>query len=417
MGTHYCGNVGSVEVGKKATMRENSLIPGVMVLGSDFKALGVIRSLGRHGIPGIVVDNQPRSAWFSRYVTQRFSWSGSMEDPELADYLLQIGRERHLQNWMLVAAQDDAVGLVAQHRDALSMIYHPTTPPWDVVRWAFDKRLTDRMAREMDVPYPGTWYPAHESDLDKLDVRFPAIIKPAISIRMQNVTRLKALPAAHLDELHSQYRFASSMVSPDEIMVQEVIPGGGASQVSVATFCVDGEMKQVMTARRRRQYPIDFGLGSSFVESVHLPELIEPAERLLRYMRASGMVEVEFKHDPRDGMYKLLDINIRPWGWHTLCIACGLDLPYIQYQQMTGQPTPQCEPRYGVRWIRTVTDLSAGIQEMRAGINTPWNYARSLLGRNTYSVVDWRDPIPTFGDLATLVARFAYKPHAKEAYA
>lgn len=398
-------------------MREVRPIPGVLVLGSDFKALGVIRSLGRRGIPGIVVDSQPRSAWFSRYVTRRFSWHGSLEDPELADYLLRIGREYHLQDWMLVAAQDDAVGLVSQHHDALAMIYQPTTPSWDVVRWAFDKRLTDRMAREAGVPYPSTWYPARESDLDRLDIRFPAIIKPAISIRMQHSARLKALPATHLDELHQQYRVATSLVSPDEIMVQEVIPGGGSTQVSVATFCEEGEARQMMTAMRRRQYPIDYGLGSSFVEAVHVPELIDPAERLLRYMRASGMVEVEFKQDPRDGVYKLLDINIRPWGWHTLCIACGLDLPYIQYQHMMGRPVPQIEPRYGVRWIRTATDVPAGIQEIRAGITTPRQYVRSLFGRNTFSVLNWRDPLPAFGDLAVLVARFAHKPRVKEAYA
>ena len=74
-------------------MRDMRQIPGVVVLGSDFKALGVIRSLGRHGIPAIVVDSQPRSAWFSRYVTRRVSWQGSLEDPALADYLVQIGRE------------------------------------------------------------------------------------------------------------------------------------------------------------------------------------------------------------------------------------------------------------------------------------------------------------------------------------
>jgi len=297
------------------------------------------------------------------------------------------------------------------------MIYQPTTPSWDVVRWAFDKRLTDRMARESGVAYPGTWYPAHESDLNQLDLHFPVIIKPAISIHMQHAARLKALPATNIEELHTQYRMATGMVSPDEIMVQEVIPGGGASQVSVATLCLDGEIKQVMTARRRRQYPIDYGLGSSFVESVYLPELIGPSERLLRYMRASGMVEVEFKQDPRDGVYKLLDINIRPWGWHTLCIACGLDLPYLQYQQMIGQTSPQFAPRYGTRWIRGATDVLAGVQEMRAGITTPWNYARSLLGSNTFSVLNWRDPLPAFGDLAVLAARFAHKPHAKEAYA
>lgn len=398
-------------------MRETKPIPGVVVLGSDFKALGVIRSLGRHGIPAIVVDSQPRSAWFSRYVTRRFSWHGSMEDPEFANYLLQIGRDHQLQDWMLVAAQDDAVGVVAQNRDALAMVYQPTTPSWDVVRWAFDKRLTDRMARQVGVPYPGTWYPARETDLDRLDLRFPVIIKPAISIRMQHSARLKALPASNLVELHEQYRTATNLVSADEIMVQEVIPGGGASQVSVATFCVDGEIAQAMTARRRRQYPIDYGLGSCFVESVHLPELFGPAERVLHHMRASGLVEVEFKQDPRDGIFKLLDINIRPWGWHTLCIACGLDLPYIQYQHMAGIPTPQLEPRYGTRWIRSATDVLAGIQEMRAGITTPWSYALSLFGRNTYSVLNWRDPLPALGDLAVIVSRFANKPRVKEAYA
>jgi D-aspartate ligase len=33
--------------------------PGAVVLGSDFKALGVVRSLGRRGVPIVVVDNLP----------------------------------------------------------------------------------------------------------------------------------------------------------------------------------------------------------------------------------------------------------------------------------------------------------------------------------------------------------------------
>ncbi|MGO8948449.1 MAG: ATP-grasp domain-containing protein [Ktedonobacterales bacterium] len=399
-------------------MQQERQMPGVVVLGSDFKALGFIRSLGRHGIPAIVVDSQPRSAWFSRYVTRRFSWDGSMEGPKFAAFLLELGHECNLAGWMLVAAQDDAVGTVSQYRSALATIYHPTTPSWDVVRWAFDKRLTDQMAREVAVPYPGTWYPAEENDLDTLDLHFPVIIKPAVSIRMQHSARLKALPAGNPEELHAQYRAAAKLVSPDEIMVQEIIPGGGASQVSVATLCLDGKISQAMTVRRRRQYPIDYGLGSSFVESVDLPELLDPAERLLGYMRASGMVEVEFKQDPRDGIYKLLDINIRPWGWHTLCIACGLDLPYIQYQQvLLGQLALPLTPHYGTRWIRVATDVPAGIQELRAGITTPWKYLFSLLGHNTYSVLDLRDPLPAFGDLAVLVSRVAHKPRYKEAYA
>jgi hypothetical protein len=84
---------------------------------------------------------------------------------------------------------------------------------------------------------------------------------------------------------------------------------------------------------------------------------------------------------------------------------------------MIGQTSPRLEPHYGTRWIRAATDVLAGVQEIRASITTPWSYARSLLGSNTYSVMYWRDPLPAFGDLAILAARFAHKPHAKEAYA
>ena len=53
------------------------------------------------------------------------------------------------------------------------------------------------------------------------------------------------------------------------------------------------------------------------------------------------MVEVEFKYDSRDGQYKLLDVNLRPWGWHTLGTACGLDFSYIHYKDILGDaPEP-----------------------------------------------------------------------------
>jgi predicted ATP-grasp superfamily ATP-dependent carboligase len=379
--------------------------PGVVLLGSDFKALGVVRSLGRRGIPSVVIDNHPRSAWFSRYVRQRFVWNGSMEDPAFVDFLVGLAAEHHLDRWVLIPAQDEVVGMVARHAERLGACYQLVTPSWEVVRWAFDKRLTHQMARETGVAYPRTWYPASEAELDGLDITLPVIIKPAISVHLQYATRLKALPAATRDELRAQYRAAAAILSADEIMVQETIPGGGDSQFSVAAYCVEGEPLLSMTARRTRQYPIDFGLGSSYVEAIELPELLEPAAKILRFMGLTGMVEVEFKRDPRDGLDKLLDINVRPWGWHTLCIACGLDFPYIQYRGLLGDVPDPVAPRYGARWLRLMTDLPAGLQLVRGGLTSPRAYLRSLWGRTVFSVADWRDPLPAAGDLAMAAAR------------
>jgi len=385
--------------------------PGVVVLGSDFKALGVVRSLGRRGIPSVVIDNLPRSAWFSRYVVKRLRWHGPLEGEAFLNFLLRTGKALHLERWMLFPLQDDVVELVARNAGELAKIYQLVTQDWSVIRWAHDKRLTYGMAKELGVSCPETWYPGSEDDLSNMQMTFPVIIKPAISIHFQHATRLKAITVNNQEELLAQYRLAAGIINPDEIMVQEIIPGYGQSQYSVATYCKEGRIMLSMTARRTRQYPIDYGLGSSFVEAIEVPELLEPAGKLLRHMGVTGMVEVEFKLDHRDQCYKLLDINVRPWGWHTLCMACGLDFPYIQYRDVLGQAPLPATLRYNYHWARVLTDIPAGIQEVRAGITKPASYLRSYTGKTTFSVFDWRDPVPAAGDLISAISRSMKKSH------
>jgi D-aspartate ligase len=392
-------------------MPHSANTPGAVLLGSDFKALGVARSLGRRGIPSVVIDNTPRSAWFSRYVVRRCRWQGQMEGEAFLSFLLQLGKEAHLERWVLFPVQDEVVEFVARNTGELAKIYQLVTQPWEVIQWANDKRCTYRMAEALGVPYPKTWYPTSEAALDALGITFPAILKPAISVHLQYAVRLKALPATSLAELASLYRVASHIIPPDEIMVQEIIPGSGKEQYSVGAFCKEGQTLLSMTARRTRQYPIDYGLGSSFVEAIEVPELLQPAQKLLEHMRVSGMVEVEFKRDSRDQRYKLLDINVRPWGWHTLCAACGLDFPYIVYRDAQGQPSAPISPRYGPHWVRLLTDLPAALQERKAGITTLRAYLRSLMGKTVFSVMDWRDPLPVFGDFASAVWRSLHEPH------
>src|SRR5919109_2550401 len=47
---------------------------GALVIGGDYRALGVVRSLGRRGIPVWVVTNEHRVATASRYALRCFHW-------------------------------------------------------------------------------------------------------------------------------------------------------------------------------------------------------------------------------------------------------------------------------------------------------------------------------------------------------
>src|SRR5258708_29710516 len=105
------------------------------------------------------------------------------------------------------------------------------------------------------------------------------------------------------------------MIPAELILVQELIPGGGEFQFSYAALCCDGKPIASLTARRTRQYPIDFGYSSSFVETLDVPEIVAPSPRLLAALRYNGSVGAEHALLARHGRYKLRAPNPTLWTW------------------------------------------------------------------------------------------------------
>jgi len=210
---------------------------------------------------------------------------------------------------------------------------------------------------------------------------------------------------ANHEELLARYRQARELIPPDLILVQELIPGGGESQFSYAALCCDGQPIASLTARRTRQYPIDFGYSSSFVETLDVPEIVEPSRRLLAAIRYTGLVEVEFKFDGPNGGYKLLDINPRLWTWAALGGRAGVDFPYLLWQMMVGRTVTKRTGRAGARWVRMSTDIPAAIHEMLRGRLNLGAYLRSLRGPVEFALMAADDPLPGLLDLPL----FAYK--------
>ena len=156
--------------------------------------------------------------------------------------------------------------------------------------------------------------------------------------------------------LLARYDEAAALVGRDAIMVQEFIPGGGEAQFSYAGVWDHGTPVASLVARRTRQYPVDFGFTSTFVETIEHPEVEAQAFRFLADLRFSGLVEVEFKFDARDGRIKLLDVNPRAWTWIGLGAAAGVDFPAIQFALATGETVSRharpCRRRLGSRLAR-----------------------------------------------------------------
>ena len=147
---------------------------------------------------------------------------------------------------------------------------------------------------------------------------------------------------------------------------------------------------------------MDFGHATTYAETVDIPELEEIAAKILGLLGFYGLSEVEFMLDPRDGIYKLLEINARPWGWHTLAIGAGVDLPYLLYQDMLGEEGQQNDFDKNTKWIRLTTDIPTVIAEIFKGRLKVTDYANSLKGKRQFAVLSIRDPLPFIAELLML---------------
>ena len=367
---------------------------GALVVGGDYRALGIVRSLGRRGIPVWVVQDDHRLATFSKYNQKTLNLPKSGDEAQIR-YLMDLGERHNLDGWMLFPTADTTVSLLAQHRDTLARVYEVTTPAWESLSWAHDKRLTHRFADAAGVCTARTLYPSGREQLESLDVDFPVILKPAVKLGADPFTKAKAWQANSPAELLALYDKAVKWVSPDVIMVQEVIPGGGDAQYSYAALCDEGLSLAGLTAKRMRQYPIDYGRFSTYVQTVDQPEVEFAAKQLLSAARYSGLVEVEFKYDYRDCRYKLFDVNPRVWGWHTLGVRAGLDFPYLLWLLMRGEPLPELPPcRPGLSWSYFAPDMLAAASQLRAGKLSLSGYFKSLAGRRESAILALDDPYP-----------------------
>jgi len=375
---------------------------GALILGADYRALGAARSLGRRGVPvHVIAEHAEPLATVSRFSRHSLRWPVRGEGARVR-YLRDLAASHGLEGWALLPSSDCAAALVARNHAELGRHYRHTTPPWDVLRWAYDKRLTYALAEELGVPCPRTACAEPDRDLATAEMSFPAVLKPAVKEEANALVTAKAWRVNDREELERRYREACALLDPELLILQELVSGGGEAQYSYAALCRDGIPLAALTARRTRQYPAEFGRASTFVETVDCPEVVEPSRRLLAKLGYTGLIEVEYKRDPRDGVLKLLDMNPRLWGWHTLCPKAGVDFPWLLWLMVCGRDVPAARARAGVRWLRFTTDTPTALNELLHRRLPVREYARSLRRPRASAIFAWDDPLPGVAELPVL---------------
>jgi D-aspartate ligase len=321
-------------------------VPAAVVDVGWVNGLAAIRSLGRAGIRVLAVDHRPSALGFrSRYAEPFLSPDPHREEMRFLAFVRALGEV------VVFPTHDEQLNLIARHLGDLDVL--APFPSWDVLERVQSKRVQLEVAEAAGVDTPRTAYPvtAAEARNAAEEIGFPVLVKPEHPIGFKHRFRRQAFRCENAAEVEEAYERASEFAP----MVQELIPGGDDTLYTVGSYLArDGRPLGVFSGRKLRQTPR--GIGTCRVgEAVWIQAAVDGALRLLREFGYFGLSQVEFKRDPRDGGFKLMEINPRLWQWHGLAAACGVDLPRLAYADLIGEsPIATTMNGHGKRWAITL---------------------------------------------------------------
>ena len=221
-------------------------------------------------------------------------------------------------------------------------------PPWEQIRWASDKRNTYALADSLGIPVPRTWYPRSpptSRNRGRPAVRAEAGDQGELHLRHRG----QGVAGRHAGGAGATLTRAPARGGRRRDHGPGARPGRRAPPVRLRRLLQGRRVAGSMTARRRRQHPPSSGGRRPSRRPSTCPSCRERSERLLRAIDYYGLVELEFKQDPRNGEYKLLDFNARAWGYHTLGgAAAGVDFPALLLRRPDGTTPRRAPARPGV---------------------------------------------------------------------
>ena len=373
--------------------------PAVVLNVAYANGLGVIRDLGRHGVPVLGLDTEANALGFSsRYAAGMICPDPRADEAAFVAFIEDLGR-RLPQPGVVFPTHDEFIWPLSREAERLRPWYHVPFSRWDVMQRLYDKRAQLEAAWRAGVDTPRTAFIDRAADVETAigAVAYPAVLKPVDSLAF------KLRFHRHLIDIETPARLEEVWPEVHDLgtlMLQERIPGDDDELFTVGSY-LDAESRPlaVFTGHKIRQHPT--GAGSArLAVSRWDPDLAEAGLRLLRELSYHGVSQVEFKRDPRDGRFCLMEVNARHWMWHALATACGVNLSLAAYMDAVGRPFLAPRQVDGPKWVVATKDGPLSVREVLRREQSVTRWLGSVRGVRVDGVLALEDPVPGLRNVA-----------------
>jgi len=371
----------------------------VLVLNCKLGALAIMRTLGSQGVYLYGVDANVHSAGLlSRYCREKnvMAFDENREQHYL-DYVLGLGKKIGTKA-LLIPTSDELSVFVAKYYDQLSryFIFPRNTP--DLVGEIISKEGMYNLACKHNVPTPHTLFPKNLGDVLEYTKKplYPVMLKGIFGNRLEERTGKKMVLVHSNEELVEMYKLLEDPERAN-LMIQEYIPGGD-DQIYIFNGYFDGnsDCLAAFTGHKIRQFPVHVGCASLGIVKWN-QTVSDLTVRFMKEIGYRGILDIGYRLDPRDGQYKVLDINPRVGQAFRLFVAQNdMDVVKSLYLDLTGQKQPPIVPREGRKWMIEDYDIVSSLHYHWEGSLSAREWMRSFRGLEEGAWFSWKDPQPFF---------------------
>lgn len=371
--------------------------PVVVLKLEHYGSLGIMRSLGRLGIPVYGVDAAPHTpACSSRYCAGFFPWNLDTAPGQASvEFLLHVGRTLG-HHPLLIPTSDETTRLIANSAVTLQEVFRFPGQSPELIQALCSKKTMFFLARHCGIPTAQAVFPRSRADVLAwlATATFPVMLKGIDGGELERRTGKKMLIIQSPEALLRAYDEMEDPTAPN-LMLQEYIPGpDDAVWMCNAYFDARSDCLVAFTGKKLRQNPVYTGMTSLGV-CLRNERVRELTIAFMRHVGYRGVLDIGYRYDARDRQYKVLDVNPRIGATFRLFVADnGLDVVRALYLDMTGQPVYGEAVREGRKWMVEDKDLLSSYRYYRDGCLTVGAWVRSLWGVEEAGYWAWDDRRP-----------------------
>jgi len=362
-----------------------------VVVSSTTPGYGIVRALGLMGVPVVVVTYDPDDVLTASKYAVDVIIAAHPEKGEAQFIGSLVNIAHRYSGSLLIPGSDPALAAISRNKAELDKHYIVACHNWERTKLFLDKMYTYKLADEIGVPVPKTLIPASIEDVENYgkSVKYPCVIKPRQVHIFFDIFKVKMFWIENYDELIKMYKKTASVDSG--VVIQEFIPGEDGHGVNYNSYFWNGQPLVEFTARKVRNAPPKLG-APRVVVSQEIPVILESGRQIVKALGFDGYSCTEFKWDPRDNTYKLMEVNGRHNLSSLLSIECGLNFPWMQYKHlMKGELPTQSSWEKGVYWIDFLTDALYSAKSFRQERYSIKEYLRPYLKRHIFADLDLWD--------------------------